>query len=83
MREQPKYASTHTFAYLLIIFECIKKRKAKKRTKSLNQTIFSMNKYFEREREKALTHTHTRAHMVRINANNVQDFIGTTRATTE
>lgn len=24
MREQPKYASTHTFAYLLIIFECIK-----------------------------------------------------------
>lgn len=70
MREQPKYASTHTFAYLLIIFECIKirnvgnetnicKRRTKTKQKSLNQTIFSMNKYFEKGRDSTRSHTHT------------------------
>lgn len=44
MREQPKYASTHTFAYLLIILECIKIRKVEmERTFAKETEIFEPN----------------------------------------
>lgn len=80
MREQSKYASTHTFAYLLIIFECIKMRK-----KWNGTYTFSKNEdetKISRKRERESRHTERERH-VSINKNNVQDFIETTRATTE